>query len=161
MAAPSNPEFFSAALTAGTILIGFSASFLQFRIQREANYYRQPALSFEYAEAKDIFIGLSHFTSSFLLIIVSTMLDVVFGFFLPLLVLAEPNLLFISPRLVIAGLIAALVFLVGYFCAELVHYRILNRRLIHDMYEWERQWPLVITTFNLSILLSAVTFFLL
>jgi len=146
MAEPGNTEFFSAALTAGTILIGFSASFLQFRIQREANYYRQPALSFEKNQARDIFIGLSHFTSSFLLIIASTILDIVFGFCLPLLVLAKPGLVFISQRLVTAGLIAALVFLVGYFCAELVHYRILNRRLLPDKYEWGRQWPLVITT---------------
>ncbi len=157
----SDKDFYTAVLTAGTILTGFTGSFLQFRIQREANYYRQPALSFEKAEAKDIFIGLSHFTSSFLLVMCAVILEIIFGFCLPLLAMANAHLSFISSRLVVAGLIAALIFLVGYFCAELVHYQILNRRLLYDKNEWGRQWPLVITTFNLALLLSVVTFLLL
>ena len=53
--------FYTAVLTAGAILTGFAGTFLQFRIQREASYHRQPAVSFEEANAKDVFIGLTHF----------------------------------------------------------------------------------------------------
>jgi len=63
-------EFYSSVTTAGAILAGFSGTFLSFRIQRESNYYRQ--VSIERGEARDVYIGLSHFTSSFMLIICST-----------------------------------------------------------------------------------------
>ena len=91
MDAFSARDFYVAVLTAGTLLTGFSGTFLTFRIQREANYYRQPALSYDQEDARDIFIGLSHFTSSFLLIICSVVLDIVFGFLLPLVALADPQ----------------------------------------------------------------------
>lgn len=142
-------EFYSSVTTAGAILAGFSGTFLSFRIQRESNYYRQ--VSIERGEARDVYIGLSHFTSSFMLIICSTILSLVFRFLLPLFGLVRPTLSIISPGLVVAGLVAALIFLVGYFWAELVHYQILSRRLLHDKAEWGRQWPLVITTFALAL----------
>src|SRR5437667_344489 len=40
--APSDCEFFQSVLTAGAIISGFCGSFLVFRIQREAEYYRVP-----------------------------------------------------------------------------------------------------------------------
>src|SRR5205807_8871788 len=97
----SDKDFYSAVLAAGAILTGFSGTFLQFRIQRESSYYRQPALSYEEGKAKDIVIGLSHFTSSFLLIICAVILEIVFGFCLPLFALANSATVFISPRLFI------------------------------------------------------------
>jgi hypothetical protein len=85
--------FYAAVLSAGAILTGFSGTFLQFRIQREANYYRQPVLSYvegaEQGKAQDVPIGLVHFTGAFLLIIVSTLMAVTFGFVFPLLALAQ------------------------------------------------------------------------
>lgn len=159
MNACSSYYFFSAIIAAGAILTGFSGTFLQFRIQREANYYRQPVLSYEERKAVDVFIGLSHFTSSFLLIIVAVLLEIVFGFTLPLLALAGYGCTVIEPKLVVSGLIAALIFLVGYFCSELVHYGILNRRLLNDKNEWGRHRVLVSVTTILAIFSSLIVFF--
>ncbi len=70
---PIDPySFYTATLSAGAILMGFYGTFLAFRIQREANYYRQPALDFGLSEARDVYIGLTHFSSSFLLIVMTT-----------------------------------------------------------------------------------------
>ncbi len=88
-------EFYGSVTTAGAILAGFSGTFLSYRIQRESNYYRQ--VSIEKGEARDVYIGLSHFTSSFLLIIFSTVLSLVFGFLLPLFGFVRPTLSVISP----------------------------------------------------------------
>jgi hypothetical protein len=143
-------EFYMAVLNAGAILTGFCGTFLQFRIQREAAYYRQPALSFEKGEARDINIGLSHFTSSFLLIIIATLAAIAFGLVLPLLALS--NALFTPPRIISGGLLFALVFVVGYFFAELIHYHILSTRLLNDWEEWGRQKWTVLCTLILAIL---------
>ncbi|MFC7738204.1 hypothetical protein ACFQX4_20800 [Roseomonas sp. GCM10028921] len=144
-------EFYTAVLSAGAILTGFCGTFLQFRIQREAGYYRQPALSYEEGRARDVFIGLSHFTSSFLLIILATCLALIFGLVLPLLALAGLAS-FVTPKLVVAGLLAAAIFVIGYFCAELVHYGILNVRLLNDRREWGRQGALVAVTVGVAAL---------
>lgn len=150
----SDKEFYTSVMSAGAILTGFSGTFLQFRIQREANYYRQPALSYEEKKAYDIDIGLSHFTTSFLLIIISSLMSIIFGFVLPLATIVN-ILSFVTPKLVASGLFAALVFLVGYFCAELVHYRILSTRLLNDRREWGKQWGVVIVSTLLAVLGSA------
>ena len=153
--ATNDKDFFTAVLSAGAILTGFCGTFLQFRIQREANYYRQPVLSYEERKAYDVFIGLSHFSSSFLLIIFGTLLALVFGFVLPLLVLAGAAA-FVTPKLVTAGLLASSAFVVGYFWAELVHYQILNVKLLNDRKEWNRQRVIVTSTIGIAIL-GAVT----
>ena len=116
---PDLQTFFSASLSAGAILTGFCGTFLSFRIQREANYCRQPVVDFETEQAKDIFIGLSHFTSSFLLLIVASLLSVVFGFMLPLFALGGTT---VSKQVVVAGITAAVIFVAAYFACEMVHY---------------------------------------
>ena len=148
----SAKDFYTAVLAAGAILTGFSGSFLQFRIQRESNYYRQPAVSYEENKGRDVFIGLSHFSGSFFLIICAIVLEMIFGFCLPLLALANADLSAANPKIIAAGLIAALIFLLGYFAAELVHYEIINVKLLNDRREWGRQWPLVISTFVVALL---------
>jgi len=145
-------DFYGAVLAAGAILTGFSGSFLQFRIQRESNYYRQPAVSYDEQKGRDVFIGLSHFSGSFFLIICAVVLEMIFGFCLPLLALANAKLSATNPKTIVAGLIAALIFLVGYFLAELVHYEILSVNLLNDRQEWGRQWPVVIATFVVALL---------
>jgi len=145
-------DFYTAVLAAGAILTGFSGSFLQFRIQRESNYYRQPAISYEQNKGRDVLIGLSHFSGAFFLIICAVVLEMIFGFCLPLLALANINLSAADPKTIAAGLIAALIFLLGYFAAELVHYEILNVNLISDRREWGREWPLVISTFVVALI---------
>lgn len=40
-------------LQAGAILAGFCGTFLAFRIQREASYYRQPVADFDTGRAAD------------------------------------------------------------------------------------------------------------
>ena len=154
----SAKDFYTAVLAAGAILTGFSGSFLQFRIQRESNYYRQPAVSYEENKGRDVFIGLSHFSGSFFLIICAIVLEMIFGFCLPLLALANADLSAVNPKIIAAGLIAALIFLLGYFAAELVHYEIINVKLLNDRREWGRQWPLVISTFVVA-LLAAVSIY--
>lgn len=141
---PDLQTFFSASLSAGAILTGFCGTFLSFRIQREANYYRQPVVDFESEQAKDIPIGLSHFTSSFLLLIVASLLSVVFGFMLPLFALAGTT---VSKQVVVAGITAAVIFVVAYFACEMVHYGVLNQRLLHDRSEWGRSMGIVVFAF--------------
>ncbi len=121
---------------------------MQFRIQREANYYRQPVLSYvegaDAGEAQDAYIGLTHFTGAFLLYTISTLMAVIFGFVFPLLALAEMNPPFVSPKLITVGLLSTLFPLLGYFLTELIHYRILSTRLVQDISEFRREWPGVI-----------------
>lgn len=144
---------YAALLSAGAILTGFCGTFLSFRIQREANYHRQPALDFKTNQARDVFIGLSHFTSSFLLLIVATLLAVSFGFICPLLSLVGAQ---IPPKIIVSGMVSSVVFVVGYFTCELVHYRILNRKLLNDPREWGRAWGVVTATVVLAAVAAAV-----
>jgi hypothetical protein len=137
--------FYEAVLSAGAILTGFSGTFLQFRIQREANYYKQPVTSYvkgaTEGKAQDAYIGLTHFTDAFLLIIAATLMAVAFGFVFPLLGLAEMAPPFVSRKFITAGLPSTLFTLGGYFLTELIHYRILSTRLLHDIAEFQREWP--------------------
>ena len=135
----ANPEvFYNAALSAGAIFSGFCGTFLSFRIQREATYHRQPVLDFESAKAKDVYIGLSHFSTSFLLLILATLFAVFFGVIIPLLALAGVSFLLEEMKFTVAGLISAVICVLGYFICELVHYEVLNRRLLNDINEWGR-----------------------
>jgi hypothetical protein len=148
-------SFFSACLSAGAILTGFCGTFLAFRIQREASYYRQPAVDFTSEKGKDVYLGLSHFSSPFLLLIVASLLAVTFGFALPLLALADIQ---VRRDVVVAGILAALVFLVGYFACELRHYGILNQRLLNDRDEWGRAWGTVCITAAAALLACVLVF---
>jgi hypothetical protein len=139
-----NPElFFSSALSAGAIISGFCATFLAFRLQREASYYRQVALDFERREAKDIFIGLTHFTSALLLLILATICAVLFGFIFPLLALHGSIWFAARSGYVVGGMIGSLILLFAYFADELIHYRIITGRLAQDAREWKNEWWLV------------------
>jgi hypothetical protein len=115
--------------------------FLAFRIQREADFYRTPGHGW----------GEQHFTSSFFLIILGTLTITLFGVVFPLVYLSgvKPN--WLTSKLVVAGMLAAIVLLVGYFADELVHYRILRP----DLRGWRREWPLVAVTVLLAVLTAA------
>src|SRR5258706_15088191 len=128
----ADQRFFEVVISAGAIVAGFCSSFLVFRIQRESNYYRQPALSFEHKEARDVYIGLTHFTSSLLLLILAAFCSLVFGFVIPLLALSGVNVWFAKPGYVASGLVASVILLFGYFVDEMVHYGILSRKLEND-----------------------------
>lgn len=149
-------QFYSAALVAGSILSGFCGTFLSFRIQRESAYYRQPALDFDSGTARDIPILLSHFTSSFLLIIVASILALTFGVIVPLLALSGVGWLYARPKLAVAGIIASTIFIAGYFVSELLHYRILSSKLFNDSSEWGRNTKTTAITFLLAILFAAL-----
>ena len=146
-----NQNFFESVIAAGAILTGFCGTFLAFRIQREAAYYRQPALDFETGRAKDIEIGLTHFTPALLLLLVATAASLISGFVLPLLAIAGIHNRLIAPPVVVAGLLGAVTLLLGYFVAELLHYDVLNR-LHNDAHEWKKQAPVWITALLLAIL---------
>lgn len=138
--------FFESVLGAGAILTGFCGTFLTFRIQREAGYHRQPALSYSDERAVDVHIGLSQFSSSFLLLIMATLSAIIFGLSFPLIALAGCSWAFARPELVVAGLLATLILLVGYFFNELVHYRIVSSRLVSNAREWgEEKWIVIVT----------------
>ena len=112
---PNDPHsFFETIISAGAILSGFCGTFLAFRIQREASYYSQPALSFDRQEAKDVLIRMTHFTSAFFLLLLGTFSALVFGFLFPLLALAGSAWILARPGLVVGGLVAALVLIGGY-----------------------------------------------
>jgi hypothetical protein len=136
---PDPTSFYESVIGAGAILSGFCGTFLSFRIQREANYYRQPAVSFEEEKGKDIFVGLTHFTSAFLLLLLGTICSVVFGFLLPLFALAGSAWILGHRNVVVAGLVSALILIIGYFLDELVHYGILSSHLLHDVSEWRKE----------------------
>jgi hypothetical protein len=155
------PSFFSAALTAGALLTGFCGTFLSFRIQREAAYYRQPVLDYQSGKAKDVLLKLAHFTSSFLLLIVATLLSIIFGFLLPLFALAGTQWIVSRPEVVVGGLVTAIVFLVAYFTDELVHYRILKWDLRNDIHEWGRERLLVVLASLVAVLAGGFAWLLL
>lgn len=162
--AVSYKEFYEAVIASGSILAGFSGTFLQFRLQREASYYRQAAVSLErigdngdeggIAEpgvtysligghlyrklGQDVSIRLSHFSVSFLMLVISVMLSFVFGFLLPLFALSGvwP---YVDPGPVVAGLTSATLFLMGYFLTELYHYNIVPLNLPVDKREWWKE----------------------
>lgn len=150
---PDEQTFFSAALSAGAILTGFCGTFLSFRIQREAAYHRQPALDYEEGEARDVYIGLSHFTSSFLVLLVASLVTMVFGFIIPLFALAGFGGAFVTVPVVTGGLVAALVLISGYFLVEMRHYHILSNKLLNDRSEWGRQNGFVAICVFLAIVL--------
>ncbi len=129
-------NFFAASLNVGAILAGFCATFLSFRIQREAGYYRSPDGS-----GKDTFSNLSHFTASLLLLLLATLCTAVCGIVLPLLALVGSGP-WISPRLIVGGVIGGLLLLAAYFVTELRHYDVF-KFLKNDPAEWKREWPLV------------------
>jgi hypothetical protein len=135
--------FFSAALSAGAILSGFCGTFLAFRIQREAAYYRQAVADYHEGKGKDVYLGLTHFTSAFLLLVLATACAAVFGVVLPLLALGGSASVVGRHGLVIGGIFAALLLLAAYFIDELLHYGIISGRLAHDAAEWKREWWLV------------------
>lgn len=139
--------YLAACLSAGAILTGFCGTFLSFRIQREANYYRQPVLDFESRTAEDVFIGRTHFSSPFLLLIIGTLMASGFGFISPLLAISG---IAVSKMVIVSGMISSMVTILGYFVCELVHYGVLNTRLMNDKAEWGRSSGVVITTLAAS-----------
>ena len=149
-------DFFSAALSAGAILSGFCGTFLAFRLQREASYYRQVALDFGRRKAKDVPIGLTRFTSALLLLVLATMFAAVFGFVFPLLALRHYSWFGDRAGYVVGGVIASLILLFAYFADELFHYRIIFKRLAPDVHDWKREWWIV----ALGISVAVVSMFL-
>ncbi|MGA2771236.1 MAG: hypothetical protein ABSG26_10520 [Bryobacteraceae bacterium] len=124
----SDLTFFAASLNVGAILAGFCATFLSFRIQREAGYYRHG--------------NRSHFTASLLLLLLATLCTAVCGIVLPLLALVGSGP-WISPGLIVGGVIGGLLLLAAYFVTELRHYDVFKVSLKNDRAEWKREWPLV------------------
>jgi MFS family permease len=135
--------FFQSVIGAGSILAGFSATFLAFRIQREAEYYRSPGGSVHNEQ---------HFTSSFLLIILATAAGLFSGFLVPLLFLAGLTARWLHPRVTVAGLLVTIVLLCGYFVNELVHYHILRKRDPN----WRDEWPVRLTTLAVAAVVGIV-----
>jgi len=151
-------RFFESIINAGAILAGFCGTFLAFRIQREASYYRQPVLDYEKGKAKDIFIGLTHFTSAFLLLILATLCAFTFGFIIPLLAIAGSFWALAQTALVVSGLVASLVFILSYFLDELIHYRVLSVNLVNDAREWRREWIIVIGALTITLACSILIY---
>ncbi|SRR6266481_802200 len=151
--------FYEAALTAGAILSGFNGTFISFRIQREANYHRQPVTKFDEmacsGKGQDAYIGRSRFNSSFLLIIIGTLCSMIFGVFLPLFALA--NRYDPGPGRILAGIAASTVLVMAYFFDELIHYEIVKwSRLLRDLKLWQYEWLIVISGVLLACLAYCV-----
>ena len=161
----SDRDFFQSVLTAGAIISGFCGSFLVFRIQREASYFRYPGLGDR---------NQQHLTPSLLLLIVATLALSVFSVCLPLLALAGrypqwlgPDL---RPTLLVWGLTFSIFTLGAYVVDELVHYRILCplrkvrerrapkwlRRIVKvDWYGFRREWPFLLGGLAIAALLAS------
>ena len=144
----TSETFFVSMLNAGAILSGFCGTFLVFRIQREAAYYRQPAVDYHEDKGKDVYIGLTHFTSAFLLLVLATVCSATFGFVFPLLALSGCEWVSANPGFVVGGMIATLLLIAAYFLAELIHCEIL-RKLRSDVREWKRElWVVGLGVFS-------------
>jgi hypothetical protein len=141
---PVDNQFFANIIAAGAVVASFCAVFLQFRIQREADYYRNPS----HPEP----LNLQQFSSSFFLIILTTVLAFIFGVILPLLRLSGLGANWIKVQCVVAGLLDTIALLAFYFLDELVHYRIcrINRC------EWLRELPVVLAAMFVGILLPVL-----
>lgn len=155
-----NQQFFRDIIAAGAVIAGFCGTFLAFRIQREADYYRQPDLNAKEG-GKDIYIGLTHFTSSFLLIILATVVAVMCGFVIPLFGLAGKSGGLLTPSFAASGLVSALVLLAGYFLDEMVHYEIIWKKWRSKTREWSREWPIVVAIILLAVATFALTYWVL
>jgi hypothetical protein len=151
--------FFESIIGAGAILSGFCGTFLAFRIQRESNYYRQPAVSFELEKGKDVFIGRTCFSPAFKLLLFGTCCSAVFGFLLPLLALAGCAWIAAMQGLVVAGLIGTVVLIGTYFLAELVHYQILNTQLLRGKRKEGDESGVVYAGLVIALLLGLLTYF--
>ena len=81
-------------------------------------------------------------------LVLGSLLAIAFGFVLPLLALAGAAA--IRPSAVVAGMLSSIVFVVAYFSCEMVHYGVLNRRLLNDRKEWGRATGTVIFAFTAS-----------
>ncbi len=159
MAPDELARFYQAALTAGSILSGFNGTFISFRIRRESDYYRQPAVDFESRTARDVSVGLSRFNSSFLLIILGALCSLIFGIFLPLSSLAHWSRFTTGPAPILAGIVASAVLVGAYFFDELIHYEIIKwSRLKDDLRNWEGEWLIVVTGIFLAALLFVLTY---
>jgi len=164
-------HFYEAALTACAILSGFSGTFLSFRIQREASYFRQPCTFCKddlhptqyrdnrpYIQGHDVGIGLSRFNSSFFLIILGTCCLMAFGVFMPLVALSLRGRWLPSPGLITAGIVGSAVLVAAYFLDELIHYEILKwGRFFCDLKEWRCEWIIVVSGFLLAALGFTIT----
>jgi len=150
-------QFFRDMIGAGAIIAGFCGSFLAFRIQREASYYRQPNLETK----SDVYLGLAQFNSSFLLIILATTMSCICGFVIPLFGLAGKAWYLVNPLFAVSGLVSALVLLAGYFADELVHYEIIGKKWRRPRRGWRREWPIVACTLISAIGSFALTYLVL
>jgi hypothetical protein len=145
-------SFIEAALTAGSILTGFVGTFLNFRIQREASYYRSP---------ENPNTDQQHFGASFFLIIFAAVSSAIFGVALPLFALMPGHYFVIQPEMILAGILGSIVIVIAYFFAELFHYRIIfkqyNGKWIFnpDREGWRREFLIV----ALALSFFAITFF--
>jgi len=158
-------RFYEAALTAGAILSGFIGTFVNFRIQRESNYYRQPVTKFDegatHGRGQDAWIGLSRFNSSFLLIILAAFCSTAYGVFLPLSALAHWPRFTVSAPTILAGIVASLILVAAYFLDELIHYEVLKpSRLVSDLKSWAcHDWILVLSGVLLALLFAYLVYF--
>jgi hypothetical protein len=120
-------------IAAGAIVAGFCATFLQFRLQREATYYRK---------------GKQLFSSSFLLIILATLMALFFGVVLPLIRLSGIGQNLIRVQSVVAGLLDSIILLLFYFLDEFIHYNIfpIERK------DWHRELPVVVAAMAVGVL---------
>jgi hypothetical protein len=75
------------------------------------------------------------------------------GFLVPLLYLSGRRWDFLTPNVVVGGLVAALVLLVGYFVDELVHYRLIFP-IRFDLRERRREGPVRILLLAMATLLG-------
>ena len=143
--------FYEGALTAGSVFAGFIGTFLSFRIQREANYYRQPVPGCD--GKKDVYLGLSQFPVSLLLILLGAVCALIWGVCFPLLALAHQFV--VSPATVLAGLAACVCFVFSYFVAELFHYEIICKVNKND---WAKEGWIAWSGTSMAIIVALITY---
>ena len=147
-------DIFGDALTAGAVLTGFCGTFLSFRIQREAEYHRKPSDSEDASNPS----SLSHFSPSFLILLLASVVTMIFGTVLPLLGLIHVATNWITLKLITAEFFAGLTLIGGYFAVELVHYDIRLNKLENDKAEWRRELPIIFGTVIVATAFFVITF---
>lgn len=118
-------------------MAGFIGTFLVFRIQREAGYFRQPGPDGDDAK------NLSHLTPSFLPLLLAAGCASIFGVGLPLWALGAGWNGQSGRGWIVGGLFASMLLVATYVAVEMVHYDIRPNKLEGDREEWRRAVPLL------------------
>lgn len=132
-------NFFSEVIGAGAILTGLCGTFFAFRIQRESTFYSQPYRKKDGTWEVSL-IDRTHCTAPFRLLCWAFFASLCFGLCIPLLGMVGIKHPLVTPFVVTVGLFVAIILLIFYVLAELLHYHLFkcNSKITEEKTEEDR-----------------------